>query len=70
MKKKEIRTIDITNLSTRSDEETQTRTISGYAAVFNSPTRLWEDLDEVIAPGAFSRAISSSDVRCLFNHDW
>lgn len=70
MKKKEIRTIDITNFSTRSDEETQTRTISGYAAVFNSPTRLWEDLDEVIAPGAFSRAINSSDVRCLFNHDW
>ncbi|MEJ4831203.1 HK97 family phage prohead protease, partial [Enterococcus faecium] len=33
MKKKEIRTIDITNLSTRSDEETHTRTISGYAAV-------------------------------------
>ncbi|ROX83683.1 HK97 family phage prohead protease [Enterococcus durans] len=70
MKKKEIRTIDITNFSTRSDEETHTRTISGYAAVFNSPTRLWEDLDEVIAPGAFSRAVSSSDVRCLFNHDW
>ncbi|EJX64787.1 phage prohead protease, HK97 family [Enterococcus faecium P1190] len=70
MKKKEIRTIDITDLSTRSDEETQARTISGYAAVFNSPTRLWEDLDEVIAPGAFSRAVSSSDVRCLFNHDW
>lgn len=70
MKKKEIRTIDITDLSTRSNEETQTRTISGYAAVFNSPTRLWEDLDEVIAPGAFSRAVSSSDVRCLFNHDW
>ena len=70
MKKKEIRTIDITDLSTRSNEETQTRTISGYAAVFNSPTRLWEDLDEVIASGAFSRAVSSSDVRCLFNHDW
>ncbi|EOD6236896.1 phage tail tape measure protein [Enterococcus hirae] len=45
MKKKEIRTIDITNLSTRSDEETQTRTISGYAAVFNSPTRLNSVLD-------------------------
>lgn len=70
MSKKEIRTIDITDLSTRSNEKTQTRTISGYAAVFNSPTRLWEDLDEVIAPGAFSRAVSSSDVRCLFNHDW
>ncbi|MZZ58367.1 HK97 family phage prohead protease [Enterococcus mundtii] len=70
MPKKEIRTIDITDLSTRSNEEAQTRTISGYAAVFNSPTRLWEDLDEVIAPGAFSRAVSSSDVRCLFNHDW
>lgn len=70
MKKKEIRTIDITNLSTRSDEETHTRTISGYAAVFNSQTLLWDDLSEVIVPGAFSKAISNSDVRCLFNHDW
>ena len=52
MKKKEIRTIDITNLSTRSDEETHTRTISGYAAVFNSQTLLWDDLSEVIVPGA------------------
>ena len=38
--------------------------------MFNSPTELWEGLNEVIKPGAFSRALSNSDVRCLFDHDW
>ena len=44
-------------------------TISGYAAVFNSPS---EDMGfiETIAPGCFARAISEKqDVRALFNHD-
>lgn len=70
MKKKEIRTFDITNLSTRNDTENNSRIVTGYAAVFNSRTLLWEGLEEVISPGAFSRALSSSDVRCLFDHDW
>ena len=70
MKKKEIRTFDITNLSTRDDTENNSRIVTGYAAVFNSRTLLWEGLEEVISPGAFSRALSSSDVRCLFDHDW
>lgn len=70
MKKKEIRTFDITNLSTRDDAENNSRIVTGYAAVFNSRTLLWEGLEEVISPGAFSRALSGSDVRCLFDHDW
>ena len=70
MKKKEIRTFDITNLSTRDVTENNSRIVTGYAAVFNSRALLWEGLEEVISPGAFSRALSNSDVRCLFDHDW
>lgn len=70
MKKKEIRTFDITNLTTRDSGENEGQIVTGYAAVFNSPTLLWEGLEEKISPGAFSRALSNSDVRCLFDHDW
>ena len=44
------------------------RTVTGYAAVFNSPS---EDMGfiEYIEPGAFRDAIAKSDVRALFNHD-
>ena len=69
MKKQEIRTFDITNLKTRAEED-GSRIVTGYAAVFNSPTLLWDDLEETIAPGAFAAAIENSDVRCLFDHDW
>lgn len=69
MNKKEIRTLDITNLQTRDDNETHT--ISGYAAVFNSPTIIGDWFEEVISPGAFSKTISENgDIRALFNHDW
>jgi uncharacterized protein len=68
-KKKETRTFDITNLSKR--DENESNLISGYAAVFNSPTTIGDWFTETISPGAFSRAISDNvDVRALFNHDW
>lgn len=69
-KKRELRTINITNLQTR-DGEDQSHVISGYAAVFNSKTLIGDWFEEVIAPGAFSRTISENgDIRALFNHDW
>lgn len=42
--------------------------IEGYAAVFNSDS---EDMGfiERIAPGAFKKALKTSDARALFNHD-
>lgn len=70
MTKKEIRTFDITNLTTRSLEDGATQSVSGYAAVFNSPALIYEDLEETIMPGAFSKALANSDIRCLFDHDW
>ena len=48
-------------------EEKESRTVEGYAAVFNEETDMywWK---ERIAPGAFSEALAD-DVRALFNHD-
>ena len=50
------------------EEAAAKRTVSGYAAVFNSPS---EDIGfiEIIEPGAFRDAIPTSDIRALFNHD-
>lgn len=70
MTKKEIRTFDITELRTRDGTDDQPHMISGYAAVFNSKTLIYEGLEEIISPGAFSKALVNSDVRCLFDHDW
>ncbi len=47
------------------------RTLEGYAAVFNSPTRIasWEgEFDEEIAPGAFKRAIRAKTPVLQFDH--
>lgn len=55
--------------STPSDiAPVQSRTVSGYAAKFNSNS---EDMGfiEVIEPGAFAEAIPKSDIRALFNHN-
>lgn len=55
--------------------EGQPTTIVGYAAVFNQVTDLFdcgtECYREVIAPGAFTRAIAEKqDVACVIEHDW
>ena len=45
------------------------RTLSGYAALYNSETRI-ANFREVIAPGAFRSALKrGDDVRGLFNHN-
>ncbi|WP_218925091.1 HK97 family phage prohead protease [Bacillus cereus] len=70
-KTKETRTFDITKLNTRDATEEQPSLITGYAAVFNSKTSIGGWFDEIIAPGAFARALSENgDIRALFNHNW
>ena len=70
-KKRELRTIDITNLKTSDAINNKPAVISGYASVFNSKTNISDHFEEVIAPGAFSKALSDgSDIRALFNHNW
>lgn len=69
-KKRETRTVNITNLQTRDGQNKESHVISGYAAVFNSRTSIGNYFDEIIAPGAFSRSLSDGDIRALINHDW
>jgi HK97 family phage prohead protease len=51
----------------RADGET--KTLTGYAAVFNRETVIGDFFRETIDPGAFRSAVSAGDVRGLFNHD-
>lgn len=61
-------------LNVRADGDNPPR-IEGYGAVFYDPEdpgteyKLWSNVYERIAPGAFERAIREDDVRSLFNHD-
>jgi phage head maturation protease len=53
----------------RAEDDGDGLTLSGYAAVFNTPTRIQDhhgEYDEVIAPGAFKRTtpVCSSRLAC------
>jgi len=65
--KKEIRILKTAELRVKRDGDELPK-IEGYAAVFNKDS---EDMGfiERIAPGAFKKALKTSDVRALFNHD-
>lgn len=70
-KYKETRALGTQSLAGKEGEE-RTRTVAGYAAVFNKRSELlFEDgriFYEVILPGAFDNA-DMTDVRALLNHD-
>lgn len=62
----QIRTI---NAPVSYRAEGEGKKVSGYAALYNSETKLWYRTYEVIAPGAFKNAVSSSEIVLLLNHD-
>ena len=61
------------NLEFRVSAENEPAKISGYGAVFDSPSvdmGWWEEMHEEIDPKAFDGVMASNpDVRGLFNHD-
>lgn len=65
MSEREIRTLHMGEI--RADEEN--RKITGYAAVFDSMSGNLGGFRERIERGAFSKALPTSDVRALINHD-
>lgn len=52
----------------REDEADGPSVIEGYAANFNSRTKIGSWFEEEILPGAFDDVLND-DVRCLFNHN-
>lgn len=50
-------------------EEGESRTIEGYAALFDTRSKNLGWFEEVIERGAFDGALPKSDVRALINHD-
>jgi uncharacterized protein len=68
-KQKEVRYLPARELRATTNAD-GSRTLSGYAAVFNSLSVDFGGWQEMIAPGAFTRSLMSSpDVVCLRDHD-
>lgn len=58
------------NVAYRAATGAQSPRVSGYAAVFNSPTIIAGLFREQIAPGAFANSIAAGDdCRALLNHE-
>lgn len=53
----------------RAEDGEGVGTITGYAAVFDSPSLDLGGFREVVKPGAFATSVQDGDVRALFNHD-
>lgn len=63
---KEVRN---TTFELRAIDEPESRTISGYAIVFNTESSGIAGFTEVIEPRALDGVIDKSDVLCLLNHN-
>lgn len=54
----------------RAPGEGDSRTVSGYAAMFNSPSVQMGKVVEKIAPGAFARSLAEEDIVAFWNHNY
>lgn len=65
---REIRTFQAAEIRVADTEDTTSRTIEGYAFLYNSPTDMgW--YTETILPGAADGILQHSDIRALLNHN-
>lgn len=62
----EQRFLQMHDIKTRSTDNDMI--VEGYFAVFDDVYRVWDDVTESIAPGAFTESVSQ-DVRALYNHN-
>ena len=70
MSKLEMRTIPAEGLEIRAEQDGKIKRISGYGIVYNRETQLYDDLYEVIRPGAASEFLATNpDIKCCLNHN-
>ncbi len=65
---KEIRNFTVSEIRAAAGED-GVKKISGYAAVFNQPSKDLGGFIERIAPGAFTHTLQADDIRSLWNHN-
>jgi hypothetical protein len=65
---REVRCVAAVELRAEQEEDGRPK-ISGYAAVFNSPSEDLGGFIEYIRPGAFRKTLKEGDQRALWNHD-
>lgn len=73
IEKRELRQFSAFNIEVRANEDSEKRTIGGYAVKYNSPTLIidrWGDkfLEEV-SSGAFDESLKENKQKALWNHD-
>lgn len=56
-------------LELRAEGDGESRTLTGYAAIFDSETVIGDWFREVIRPGAFTKTLQESDQVALFDHN-
>jgi hypothetical protein len=67
---KETRILDSVDFEVRADEETGTRTLVGYGAVFGKLSQDLGGFREVIEPAAFNRTVQNNkDILVTMNHN-
>jgi len=64
-KSKELR---ITEIECRADDNGE-KLLEGYAVLWNSPTVIGGQFSEEFRQGAFTKALDTSDIRALADHD-
>lgn len=71
MNEVEKRTLSVAPVYLRKeDDTTESRTVEGYAALFDTDSELlYDEFIERIAPGAFDGVIEVSDVKAWLNHN-
>ena len=66
----QMRMIPAIGLEVRTEGEGKEKTLTGYGIVYDKETQLYDDLYEVIRPGAASEVLARSpDIKCALNHN-
>lgn len=68
--KMNFRTLPAEEMEIRAEQDGRERKLTGYGIVYNRETQLYDDLYEVIRPGAAREILGNNpDIRCCLNHD-